>query len=78
MRDDNVIFGGIRNSCCLGERAITDSIHDLKFSISSKSFYQVNPRQTEILYGKALEFAQLTGKERCWICIVESGRFLCF
>ena len=42
---------------------IVDSIHDLKFSISSKSFYQVNPKQTEVLYGKALEFAQLTGKE---------------
>ena len=62
VRDDNVILGD-KEQLLFGERAITDSIHDLKFSISSKSFYQVNPRQTEILYGKALEFAQLTGKE---------------
>ena len=62
VRDDNVILGD-KEQLLFGERAITDSIHDLKFSISSRSFYQVNPRQTEILYGKALEFAQLTGKE---------------
>ena len=34
------------------------------FRISPKSFYQVNPIQTEVLYNKAIEFAGLTGKER--------------
>ena len=62
QRTDNVILGD-KEKLLYGERVIVDSIHDLKFSISSKSFYQVNPKQTEVLYGKALEFAQLTGKE---------------
>lgn len=35
-----------------------------KFRISPKSFYQVNPVQTEYLYGKAIELAGLTGNER--------------
>lgn len=44
-------------------------IEDVRFvesilRISSKSFYQVNPVQTEVLYNKAIEFAGLTGKER--------------
>lgn len=61
-RNDNVILGD-KEWLLYGKRTITDRIHDLNFSISSKSFYQVNPKQTEVLYGKALEFAQLTGKE---------------
>ena len=36
----------------------------LSFRISPSSFYQVNPVQTEVLYGKAMEFAAMTGKER--------------
>lgn len=43
---------------------ITDYIGDVKFRISPLSFYQVNPVQTEVLYGKAMEFAAMTGKER--------------
>lgn len=61
-RDDNVILGD-REELLYGTRYITDSIHDLKFHISSKSFYQVNPMQTEILYGKVLDYCQLTGNE---------------
>lgn len=61
-RDDNVILGQ-REIVLYGNRTITDTIHDLSFCISSKSFYQVNPIQTEILYGKVLEFAQLNGTE---------------
>ncbi|MEG1733075.1 MAG: 23S rRNA (uracil(1939)-C(5))-methyltransferase RlmD [Longicatena sp.] len=61
-RDDNVILGE-KEYLLYGEDKITDSIHDLKFQISSKSFYQVNPKQTEVLYGKALEFANLKGNE---------------
>lgn len=38
----------------------------ITFRISPLSFYQVNPRQTEKLYGLALEYAELTGKETVW------------
>ncbi len=43
--------------------AVPDSAERITFSISPLSFYQVNPRQTEKLYGIALEYAGLTGKE---------------
>ena len=49
-----------------GEERIKDSIGDLVFSISPLSFYQVNPVQTEKLYGLALEYAGLTGRETVW------------
>src|SRR5690625_4086431 len=42
-----------------GEEYIHDTIDDLTFAISAKSFYQVNPIQTEVLYGKALEYASI-------------------
>lgn len=47
-----------------GPGTITDILCGCRFRISAKSFYQINPAQTEILYGKAMEFAGLTGKER--------------
>lgn len=61
-----------RTSMVLGERNITiygkgyieDELCGCIFRISPSSFYQVNPVQTEKLYGKAVEFAGLTGKER--------------
>ena len=46
-----------------GPGYITDILCGLRFRISAKSFYQINPVQTEVLYGKAMEFAELTGKE---------------
>ena len=46
-----------------GEGYITDRLCGLTFRISPRSFYQVNPIQTEVLYGKAREFASLTGSE---------------
>ena len=46
-----------------GPGYITDILCGLRFRISAKSFYQINPVQTEVLYGKAMEFAGLTGKE---------------
>jgi len=49
-----------------GEGYISDYIGDVRFKISPLSFYQVNPVQTEKLYGKALEFAGLTGEETVW------------
>ncbi|KZZ84199.1 23S rRNA (uracil(1939)-C(5))-methyltransferase RlmD [Bacillus sp. SJS] len=58
----NVIFGDETN-VLWGEEYIYDSIGDIRFAISARSFYQVNPEQTKVLYDKALEFAQLTGEE---------------
>ncbi len=49
-----------------GSEYITDYIGDTRFEISAQSFYQVNPIQTEKLYGKALEYAGLTGDETVW------------
>ena len=46
-----------------GPGYITDILCGLRFRISAKSFYQINPVQTEVLYSKAMEFAELTGKE---------------
>ena len=49
-----------------GKPYIYDYIGNVKYQISPLSFYQVNPVQTEKLYGKALEYAGLTGKETVW------------
>ena len=49
-----------------GQTYITDYIGDVKYQISPLSFYQVNPVQTEKLYGLALEYAGLTGNETVW------------
>ena len=46
-----------------GEDALTDTLCGLTFRLSVPSFYQVNPDQTEVLYGKAVELAGLTGRE---------------
>ena len=46
-----------------GKDTITDSIDGIEFEISPLSFYQVNPIQTEVLYGKAVELADLKGDE---------------
>lgn len=59
----NVIFGD-RTFTLWGEDVIEDTIGDVRFEISARSFYQVNPIQTEVLYGQALEYAQLKGGER--------------
>ena len=58
----NVIFGD-ETKVLWGEEVIYDSIGDIKFAISARSFYQVNPEQTKVLYDKALEYADLTGEE---------------
>lgn len=49
-----------------GKESIRDTISGLEFSISPLSFYQVNPGQTERLYGLALAYAGLTGSETVW------------
>lgn len=58
----NVILGN-ENITLWGEDTISDYIDEFKFNISPESFFQVNPVQTEALYGKALEYAKLTGNE---------------
>jgi 23S rRNA (uracil1939-C5)-methyltransferase len=58
----NVVLG--RESRVLaGKDHIIDYIGDLAFAISPVSFFQVNPAQTEVLYGKAVAYAGLTGGE---------------
>lgn len=58
----NVIFGD-DTRVLWGRDVIYDYIGNVQFAISARSFYQVNPVQTEVLYGKTLEYAALTGKE---------------
>ncbi|OZM56866.1 23S rRNA (uracil(1939)-C(5))-methyltransferase RlmD [Lottiidibacillus patelloidae] len=58
----NVVFGD-KTTVLWGEEYIYDSIGDIKFAISARSFYQVNPEQTKVLYDKALEYADLNGSE---------------
>lgn len=61
----NVIMG--REAGLLwGQAYITDYIGDIKYQISPLSFYQINPVQTERLYGTALEYAGLHGDETVW------------
>lgn len=55
---------GDRETTIYGKGYIEDVLCGLTFRISSKSFYQINPVQTEKMYGKAMELAGLTGKER--------------
>ncbi len=54
---------GDKEQVIYGKGFIEDELCGKTFKISPKSFYQVNPVQTEVLYGKAMEFAGLTGKE---------------
>ncbi|SHN23763.1 23S rRNA (uracil(1939)-C(5))-methyltransferase RlmD [Gracilibacillus kekensis] len=54
---------GDQEKVLFGKGTITDTLCGMKFEISAKSFYQINPVQTEKLYAKAIEMAQLTGRE---------------
>lgn len=58
----NVILGS-KIITLWGKDTIVDTIDGIEFEISPLSFYQVNPVQTEVLYGKAVELAGLTGEE---------------
>lgn len=58
----NVILGE-RTQVLWGQDVIYDYIGNVKFAISPRSFYQVNPVQTQVLYDKALAYAGLTGEE---------------
>lgn len=46
-----------------GKSSIEDTLGGISFEISPLSFYQVNPTQTEVLYNKAVEMAELNGDE---------------
>ena len=60
-----------RTSLVLGEKSrvlygdgyIEEDLCEMRFRISPKAFYQINPTQTEVLYNKAIEYAELTGNE---------------
>lgn len=58
-RDTNVILGE-SEKILYGKGYINDEILGLKFVVSSKSFFQVNPIQTKVLYSKAIDLANLT------------------
>lgn len=61
-KDTNVILGD-KNILLWGEERITETLNGLKFTISPHSFFQINTLQTEQLYAKAIELANLTGQE---------------
>ncbi len=54
---------GEKEQVLYGKGYIEDELCGCRFRISPRSFYQVNPVQTQILYTKALEYADLSGKE---------------
>ena len=61
-RNTNVIFGD-ETRVLWGSEVIYDELDGIRFAISARSFYQVNPMQTVELYRKAVEYAGLTGSE---------------
>ncbi|GEL76709.1 23S rRNA (uracil(1939)-C(5))-methyltransferase RlmD [Tenuibacillus multivorans] len=61
-RNDSMVLGN-QEKVLFGKGTITDTLCGLEFEISAKSFYQINPVQTEKLYTKAIEMAELTGEE---------------
>jgi 23S rRNA (uracil1939-C5)-methyltransferase len=62
MENTNVILGE-KIQVLWGKPYIRDYIGPIQFEISPLSFYQVNPEQTQVIYEKALEFADLKGEE---------------
>ncbi len=61
-RDTSMVLGD-RENAVYGRGYIEDELCGCRFTISSRSFYQINPVQTERLYRKAVELAGLTGRE---------------
>lgn len=73
----NVILG-LESKTLWGEDTISDYIGDFRFNISPLSFFQVNPTKTEVLYGKALEYANLTGNEEVFDAYCGTGTITLF
>lgn len=65
-RENTNVIMGKEIGVLWGQSYITDYIGDVKYQISPLSFFQVNPVQTEKLYGLALEYADLKGEETVW------------
>lgn len=65
-RENTNVIMGKEIGVLWGQGYITDYIGDVKYQISPLSFFQVNPVQTEKLYGLALEYAGLEGNETVW------------
>jgi len=76
-KNTNVILGE-KVVTLYGPGYIEDMIGDLTFRISPLSFFQVNPVQTRKLYGKALEYAALTGSETVWDLYCGTGTISLF
>ncbi len=68
--DTNVILGPDFRTLA-GRDALTDTLCGLTFEVSTPAFFQVNPVQTEVLYGLALDFAGLTAEKT--LCDVYCG-----
>ncbi len=62
-KDDTNVVMGEETATVFGSPLLTMELMNLRFQVSVHSFFQVNLPQTEVLYGKILEFAQLTGTE---------------
>ena len=73
----NVILGE-KTVTLWGKPSVTEIIGEIRFEISPGSFFQVNPLQTEKLYGKALEYAGLTGNEIVWDLYCGTGTISLF
>ena len=77
-RENTNVILGRKIKLLWGREYIEDKIGELVFRISPLSFYQVNPNQTEKLYGKALEYAGLTGRETVWDLYCGTGTISLF
>ncbi|MGL4848015.1 MAG: 23S rRNA (uracil(1939)-C(5))-methyltransferase RlmD [Clostridium sp.] len=75
--ETNVILG-LECITLWGEDNIQDYIGNFKFNISPLSFFQVNPIQTEVLYNKALEYADLQGEETVFDAYCGTGSITLF
>ena len=60
---ETALMLGANSEVLYGEGYITETLCGLSFRLSPRSFYQVNPVQTEVLYRTAREYAALTGTE---------------
>ena len=65
-RENTNVIMGKETFRLWGRAFIEDRIGDVTYQISARSFYLVNPVQTERLYAAALEYAALQGKETVW------------